>query len=183
MLKVEGYSRLKHTHKNGSYLESSAFKVAGKTWRLHCYLNGANKEDACFVSVGLDYCDAAATWSVVHAEYEFVLVPHHHGTDHPSHSKRSSAAFGKRQPAATWGFRQFISREALEGSMFLKDDCFAIQCKVTVFEERTAREEAVQAQDMERLGLLLCKCDDDMCKRHHARKTTLGLREALASQV
>ncbi|KAJ1287667.1 hypothetical protein BS78_02G028600 [Paspalum vaginatum] len=180
LLKVEGYSRLKHTHgKNGSYLESSAFKAAGKTWTIRCYLNGYRKEDAGFVSLFLNYCDGVAAGSVVHAEFEFALVQqqhHHHGTGHPPNSSARATAFGKGQ--SNWGFPQIISTEALEGSRFLEDDCFAVRCKVTVVEERTARKEAVRAQDMERLGLL-CKCDDDTCKRHHAR-TTLGLREVLA---
>ncbi|KAJ1287668.1 hypothetical protein BS78_02G028700 [Paspalum vaginatum] len=166
MLKVEGYSRLKHTHgKNGSYLE-----------RLRCYLNGDTTENAGFVSLFLDCCDGVAAGSVVHAELEFALVHHRHGTCHRSHSMKATAAFRKGQPA--WGFGRFIRRKALEGSRFLKDDCFAVRCKVTVVEERMAREEAVRAQDLERMGLV-CKCDDDTCKRHHAR-TTLGLREALA---
>ncbi|XP_066391861.1 uncharacterized protein [Miscanthus floridulus] len=113
LLKLEGYSLLKTTHaKSGSYIESSAFKVGGHTWRIRCYLNGNSKEYPGFVSL--------------------FLV------------------------------------EDLERSSFLQDDCFAVRCTVTVVQERTVKEKAVQAHDMARLGIL-CKCDDDVCKRHHAR--------------
>ena len=62
----------------------------------------------------------------------------------------------------------FISVEELEQSMFLRDDCLAVQCTVSVVRERTVKEKTVLAGDMARLGML-CKCDDDLCKRHHAR--------------
>ncbi|KAM3392463.1 hypothetical protein ACQJBY_013549 [Aegilops geniculata] len=170
-LRVQGYSRLKTMHGgNGTYVESSAFKAAGHTWRIYCYLDGKRPEDAGFVSLFL-MCDpadastgnalaadattgnapapdastdnapaAAAGESVVHAEYEFALV-HHRGTliKWPSRSVRGSAsAFCSSK---MWGFRRFISKEDLEGSRFLKDDCFAVRCKVTVLQELAIKEE------------------------------------------
>ena len=134
MLRVQGYSRLKTMHGgNGTYVESSAFKAAGHTWRICCYLDGKRPEDAGFVSLFLrrDPADAGAAESVVHAEYEFALV-HHQGTlvKWPSRCERLSAsAFCSSH---MWGIPQFISKEDLEGSRFLKDDCFAVRCKVTV---------------------------------------------------
>ncbi|KAF7006489.1 hypothetical protein CFC21_021527 [Triticum aestivum] len=161
-LRVQGYSRLKTMHGgNGTYVESSAFKAAGHTWRIYCYLDGKRPEDAGFVSLFLmcDPADAstgnalaadastgnapaadAAAESVLHAEYEFALV-HHRGTliKWPSRSVRGSAsAFCSSK---MWGFRRFISKEDLEGSRFLKDDCFVVRCKVTVLQELAIKEE------------------------------------------
>ncbi|KAM3392462.1 hypothetical protein ACQJBY_013548 [Aegilops geniculata] len=141
-LRVQGYSRLETMHGgNGSYVESSAFKAAGRTWRVRCYLDGARPEDAGFVSLFLRR-DAAKDddESIVHAEYEFALV-HHQGTlvKWPSHCERLSAsAFCSSH---MWGIPQFISKEDLEGSRFLKDDCFAVRCKVTVIKQWSAKEE------------------------------------------
>ncbi|XP_066395742.1 BTB/POZ and MATH domain-containing protein 3-like [Miscanthus floridulus] len=143
MLKLEGYSWLKAMHgENGSYIESSVFEVGGHTWTIRCYLNGNSKKDAGFVSLfRLHLCSD----SVVLAEYELALCG--------------------------WGCSRFISVKKLERSRFLEDDCFAVRCTVTVVQERTVKEKVVlQAHDMARLGLgMLCKCADDLCKRHHAR--------------
>ncbi|KAF6999176.1 hypothetical protein CFC21_015240 [Triticum aestivum] len=142
-LRIQGYSRLETMHGgNGSYVESNAFKAAGHTWRIRCYLDGERPEDAGFVSLFLrrDPADAGAAESVVHAECEFALV-HHQGTlvKWPSHYQRLSAsAFSSSH---MWGIPQFISKEDLEGSRFLKDDCFAVRCKVTAIKQRSAKEE------------------------------------------
>jgi hypothetical protein len=76
-------------------------------------------------------------------------------------------------------FPQFISVKALERSGFLKDDCLAVRCDITVVEKSAVMDELVKAADMERMGML-CKCKDDLCKRHHGRpaKTGKKLRKA-----
>ena len=68
MLKVEGYSRLKHTRgDNGSPLLSGEFRAGGHTWKIRCYLDGAHKEDAGFVSLYLSLADpgtrSSSSWS------------------------------------------------------------------------------------------------------------------------
>ncbi|XBI52248.1 hypothetical protein VPH35_034641 [Triticum aestivum] len=138
ILRVEGYSHLKTMH--GGYLESTAFMAAGHAWRVCCYLNGARPQDAGFVSVFLRRDDADADQRVVHAEYEFALV-HHQGTlvKWPSHCEHGTAsAFDKGN---SWGCPFFIATEELKRSRFLKDDCFALRCKVTVVQ---VQEWAVQ---------------------------------------
>ena len=58
MLKVEGYSRLKHTRgDNGSPLLSGEFRAGGHTWKIRYYLDGAQKEDAGFISLYLSLTD------------------------------------------------------------------------------------------------------------------------------
>ena len=136
MLKVEGYSRLKHTRgDNGSPLLSGEFRAGGHTWKIRCYLDGAHKEDAGFVSLYLSLADPG-TSTAVHAEVEFELVD-----QWPllplwcRHWKRLQVS--PFQPGKSWGFPRFIGAGALEGggSRFLKGDCFAVRCKVTVIEE------------------------------------------------
>ncbi|KAI4968408.1 hypothetical protein ZWY2020_058063 [Hordeum vulgare] len=105
--------------------------AAGHAWRVCCYLNGARPEDAGFVSVFLTRDDDDADESEVHAEYEFELV-HHQGTliNWPSHCQRGTvSAF---DDSNAWGCPSFIAAEDLKRSRFLKDDCFAVRCKVTV---------------------------------------------------
>ena len=137
MLKLEGYSRLKGTHReNGSYIESSVSKVGSHTWKIRCYLNGNSKEYPGFVYLFLYLCSDAAG-PAVHAVYEFALV-RHQGTppayDHQgkpsktSHGVRSIvSAFGGKDNSCGWGLSRFIRVEDLERSSFLQDDCFAVR--------------------------------------------------------
>jgi len=137
LLKLEGYSLLKTTHaKSGSYIESSAFKVGGHTWRIRCYLNGNSKEYPGFVYLFLYLCSDAAG-PAVHAVYEFALVRHqgtppaygHQGKpSKTSHGVRSIvSAFGGKDNSCGWGLSRFIRVEDLERSSFLQDDCFAVR--------------------------------------------------------
>ncbi|XP_039793107.1 uncharacterized protein LOC120659117 [Panicum virgatum] len=155
MLKVEGYSRLKLTRgDNGSPLLSGKIMAGGRTWMIRCYLDEAHKEDAGFVSLYLSLADPGSAAIPAEAEFELVdqwpLLP----------------LWCRHQK------RLFIGAGALEGggsSRFLKGDCFAIRCKVTFVEEWGAKEEEVQAEDMERMGVV-CLCKDGSCnKLHRAR--------------
>ena len=181
MLKVEGYSRLKHTRgDNGSPLLSGEFRAGGHTWKIRCYLDGAHKEDAGFVSLYLSLADPG-TSAAVHAEVEFELVD-----QWPllplwcRHRKRLQVS--PFQPGKSWGFPRFIGAGALEGggSRFLKGDCFAVRCKVTVVEEQGAMEEEVQAEDMERMGVV-CLCKDGSCSKLHRARPAQTFTEAFAS--
>jgi hypothetical protein len=158
------------------HIESSAFEVGGHTWRIVCYLNGNTKEDAGFVSLYLkNLCNDSV---VVLAEYELALVRHQGTPPATAYGHQQGTLIKKSEGLRTfggdncgWGHRKFISVKELERSRFLKDDCFAVRCTVTVVEERTTVEEkvVVPAHDMARLGLgMLCECDDDLCKRDHA---------------
>ena len=95
---------------------------------------------------------------------------HHHGTlvrRPPSYSVSAIPPFSP-ETETPWGCQRFISVEGLERSKFLRDDCFAVRCKVTIIEDQPCvKEGIVHAQDVQRLGLL-CRCNDATCKRHHA---------------
>ncbi|CAN6202971.1 unnamed protein product [Urochloa humidicola] len=166
LLKIEGYSRLKHTHGDtGSYLESGEFTAGGHTWRVLCFLNGDRVEDAGFVSVYLKRGGAGA--GVVHAEFEFELVRNRGAAaEWPSRTIRSPAVPFKA--GFEWGCPKFIAAEDLERLMFLRDDGFAVRCTVTVVEERVAAEGDVTAEDMEMVGVV-CPCKDEACEFKHER--------------
>ena len=157
MLKVEGYSRLKHTRgDNGSPVLSGEFRAGGHTWKIRCYLDGVHKGDAGFVSLYLSLADPG-TSAAVHAEVEFELVD-----QWPllplwcRHRKRLQVS--PFQPGKSWGFPRFIGAGALEGggSRFLKGDYFAVRCKITVVEEQGAMEEEVQRRTWR--GWVWCAC-------------------------
>ncbi|PVH63409.1 hypothetical protein PAHAL_2G021400 [Panicum hallii] len=176
MLKVEGYSRLKRMHgDNGRSLQSDEFRAGGHTWKILCYLDGAPKKDAGFISLYL----ATAGSVDVHAEVEFELVDHR-GTPlawwwRPYRMRMPANPF---RAGKSWGIAKFISAEALERSRFLRGDCFAVRCKVTVVEERgAAAAEEVQAEDMERMGMV-CLCKDGSCNKLHRARPAETFTEA-----
>ncbi|KAI4968407.1 hypothetical protein ZWY2020_058062 [Hordeum vulgare] len=106
---------------NGGYLESSVFEAGGHTWRIRCYLNGSCNENAGFISVFLRRvtadaaADAVDKWSVVQ----------------PSWSSPCASAFPEN---VSMGYPRFVGVEDLKRSRFLKDDCFAVRCKVTILQ-------------------------------------------------
>ncbi|CAN6213051.1 unnamed protein product [Urochloa humidicola] len=171
LFKVEGYSRLKRTHgDNGSCLESGAFTAGGgHAWRILCYLNGDRAEDAGFISLNLERAGGAGT---VHAEFELELVGHagKAAALWPSRRcvKRAPAVAFKECQKEGWGYQKFIAVKDLERSRFLRDDCFAVRCKVTVVEERAAVKEDVTVEDMDRVGMV-CPCKDESCQFKHER--------------
>ncbi|XP_039834224.1 uncharacterized protein LOC120694952 [Panicum virgatum] len=161
LLKVEGYSRLKRTRGgNGSHLQSGEFRDAG------------------FVSLYLSLANPGS--AAVHAEVEFELVDQWPGTPLARwcrHRKRSPAY--PFQAGQSWGFPKFIGAAALEGgggSRFLRGDCFAVRCKVTVVEERGA----AAAEDMERMGVV-CLCKDASCNKLHRARPPETFKQAFAS--
>ncbi|KAL6656582.1 hypothetical protein ACP70R_004362 [Stipagrostis hirtigluma subsp. patula] len=167
MLKVEGYARLKKMRRTGERLESCAFEAAGHTWRVLLYPNGGSEDDEDYISLYLVLDDAAA--ADVHAEIGFSLVRHRGALAALALPHRRSRTVVFNKWAKAHGFRQFISREHLElFSGYLRDDCFAVRCDVTVIERSATRAETVDADDLERLGEV-CRCKDELCKRHHAR--------------
>ena len=179
LLKVEGYSRLKRTRGgNGSHLQSGEFRAGGHAWRILCYLDGARKEDAGFVSLYLSLANPGS--AAVHAKVEFELVDQWPGTPLARwcrHRKRSPAY--PFQAGQSWGFPKFIGATALEGgggSRFLRGDCFAVRCKVTVVKERGA----AAAEDMERMGVV-CLCKDASCNKLHRARPPETFKEAFAS--
>ncbi|CAN6170838.1 unnamed protein product [Urochloa humidicola] len=168
LFKVEGYSRLKHTRGDtSSYLKSGEFTVGGHAWRVHYYLNGNREECAGHVSLYLNRASGSAA-GVVHAEFEFELLPHGAAEWPSSRTARRSPVVPFKAAGIQWGYAKFITVKDLERSRFLRDDCFAVRCTVTVVEEREAVEEDVTGEDMDRVGVV-CACKDVACRFKHER--------------
>ncbi|RCV13171.1 hypothetical protein SETIT_2G326200v2 [Setaria italica] len=182
MLKIEGYKRLEDMHCTGKFLESSRFQVAGHAWKIHFYPNGDFRENAGFVSLYLNLDDDAAVPAKdVRAEVTFSLVrrPGAPASLLPPHSESFTITYNRAKAVTRRGVAKFIAKQKLDWfSGYLRDDCVAVRCDITVVEKSAAKEgEAVQERDVEVLGLA-CHCKDELCKRHHARVVGLGLRQA-----
>lgn len=178
MFKIEGYKRIKTMYGNGRSIDSCGFEAAGHTWRIQFFPDGNRPENAGFVSVVLkleDDAAAAGNDNDVVVEYRFSLVSHSNWACRPC-SKAYTATFSKNRKVL--GCSQFIKREDLEKSQFLRDDCLAVRCDIAVLNNPIdVKEQPAQAWDLERLGVV-CDCKDETCKSHHHRGS-MSFREAL----
>uniref|UniRef100_K3ZCI1 MATH domain-containing protein n=1 Tax=Setaria italica TaxID=4555 RepID=K3ZCI1_SETIT len=162
VVKVSGYSQTKLLPGNGEYIKSAEFKEAGHRWCIRCYPDGDRDETAGHVSL---FLELAGRSTEVHAEYQFSLVPHGQLTTAP-HGGRTGTdrrTFGSRYTDNRFGFSEFVAREDLERSEYLKDDCFYIRCDIIAM-----NKPVVKLHDPETLDLL-CYCTDDLCENIHAR--------------
>ncbi|OEL36611.1 hypothetical protein BAE44_0002370 [Dichanthelium oligosanthes] len=184
MFKIEGYKRIRTMYGNGRSVDSCAFEAAGRTWRIQLFPDGNSPENAGFVSLVLKLEDNGAAIAAANGnddvlvEFRFSLVCHR--DKKPScrqpHSRNYTVTFNKARKAS--GCCQFIKREDLERSEFLRDDCLAVRCDMAVLNNPVdVKEQTAQAHDLERLGVV-CDCKDDACKNYHLRGA-LSFREAI----
>ncbi|KAF8660324.1 hypothetical protein HU200_057901 [Digitaria exilis] len=159
VVKFSGYSLLPG---NGKHVKSVEFKEAGHAWRIWCSPDGDSEETAGHVSLYLELAGVEAT--DVHAEFEFSLVPHGHL------APRGDATCGARATYDTedkcFGIEDFMEREELEESEYLKDDCFYIRCDIAAMNKPVAK----LLHGAEALGLLCCCDDHELCKNIHGRR-------------
>ncbi|CAL5070671.1 unnamed protein product [Urochloa decumbens] len=161
VVKLSGYSQTNLIPGNGNHMNSALFWEAGHMWRIRCYPDGDREETAGHVSL---YLELAGEYSTnVHAEFQFSLVPHGHLTAAPrgGGTRRGRWTFGNKYVGNSCGFKDFMAREKLEKSEYLKDDCFCVRCDVTAMNKPVAK-----LRDPEKLELL-CHCNDELCKSIH----------------
>ncbi|CAL5029389.1 unnamed protein product [Urochloa decumbens] len=181
VLKVSGYSQTKLLTGNGNHIRSPEFREAGHWWRIQCYPDGNREETAGHVSLFLEL--AAGEYKNVHARFQFSLVPQGQLASAPRGGRSRTAGgrrtFGSKPPAHKgYGFKDFVAREKLEKSEYLKDDCFYVRCDITAMNKPVAK-----LRDPEKLELL-CHCNDELCKNIHAPgkpRRCLGLKKTLLS--
>jgi len=183
LFKIEGFKRIKTMYGNGRSIDSCGFEAAGRTWRIQFFPDGNRAENAGFVSLvlKLDDHDAATAGGGgnddVLVEFRFSLVCHSDKPASRAYTKIYTTTFNKKARKAL-GCCQFIRRDELEMSEYLRDDGLAVRCDVAVLNNPVdVKERAAQAHDLERLGVV-CDCKDDACKSHHLR-TAISFREAL----
>ncbi|CAN6293489.1 unnamed protein product [Urochloa humidicola] len=128
LLHVEGYSRTKEDFPNGKCVKSCPFRVAGCSWRIWYYPNGDRSQDADYIAVFLSLVESAT--GPVKARAKFSLIDQE-GEPVPPHTVSTKLCEFSIQDTA-WGSYRFISKEFLEASEHLKDECFKIMCDVII---------------------------------------------------
>ncbi|XP_072980694.1 BTB/POZ and MATH domain-containing protein 1-like [Typha angustifolia] len=116
----------------GKRICSSTFNVGGHDWFIGVYLDGYDKDDADFVSVHL----------MVRGEPKDTRMKFTLSLLDPSGVPVFSQHYSRTCKAREygWGSSRFIERNKLETPTYLKDDCIAIMCKLSVIQKQLVRE-------------------------------------------
>ncbi|TVU31444.1 hypothetical protein EJB05_23128, partial [Eragrostis curvula] len=129
VLKVEGYSKTKGALGVGRAIRSSTFNIGGHSWFIRYYPDGGNDND--WISVFLHINNPAAD-RTVRARYKFSLLDHS-GERESDYTKTNIYSFSRM--CRSRGFYDFIEKDELESSAYLKNDSFQIRCDITVIDE------------------------------------------------
>ncbi|TVU25464.1 hypothetical protein EJB05_27961, partial [Eragrostis curvula] len=103
VLQIQGYSTTKGTVQNGKHIESRPFRVAGCTWAIRYYPNGANPECADYAAFFLVFKDRDGAT----ARFSFSFIDQVH-LQKPSYVRDASAC--KFVPNGAWGRYRFVKR-------------------------------------------------------------------------
>ncbi|XBI07574.1 hypothetical protein VPH35_135460 [Triticum aestivum] len=133
-LKIAGYSRTKALLETGKWATSTPFRVGGHVWTVRYCPN----DDADFVSIYL-VLDSEGANKDVKVRCKFSVLDKA-GVPVPSLSRAYKSVQTFTPKDSTWGYSKFISKEDLEGSPHLIDDCFTIRCNVTILKEIRCEE-------------------------------------------
>jgi speckle-type POZ protein len=136
LLKITDYSLTKLAT-NGEQINSSTFRVGGRTWRVRYYPNGCQSKNTDYISLFLTLDDTAANTKAVKAQVHFSLLDRR-GKPVPFYT--GIAAPESLHLANSWGCDKFIKRRVLEKSEYLSNDCFIVKVDVVVVRGFHAQE-------------------------------------------
>ncbi|XP_040379138.1 BTB/POZ and MATH domain-containing protein 2-like [Oryza brachyantha] len=142
LLKIDGYSRIKDTIANGSFIQSCSFTVAGYRWCIRYYPNGSHSYWPEYISLYLYL--ASYVNQGVRAQFSFSLLDYDGGE--PVTAYRNGG-FTFTNHSDVEGARLFFNKGVLERSgNLLRDDCFTIRCDLTVVKPPEAKDIDVAAR-------------------------------------
>lgn len=124
----------------GQYFESAAFAAGGHDWAVRYYPDGETDDTADYVSF---FVRLASQPAGVTAKFNLALAAAQaHDTDGSGGPAPPPITISARErpclfttAARTWGYKHFVIRTDLEASQYLKDDCLAVDCTVTVLKK------------------------------------------------
>ncbi|KAK1642580.1 hypothetical protein QYE76_060385 [Lolium multiflorum] len=134
LLVVEGYSRTKRTP-NGVPIECRPFMLGGHRWVLDIYPNGKGPESAGSISIFLVLLDEKQVARPVKVCFDFSFVDEVE-VQAPA-CVRATEACDFSTDTNCFGHSHLITREDLEMSGHLKDDCFTIRCDIIIADPLT----------------------------------------------
>uniref|UniRef100_A0A0D9XK02 BTB domain-containing protein n=1 Tax=Leersia perrieri TaxID=77586 RepID=A0A0D9XK02_9ORYZ len=131
VLKIDGYSSNFLKVKPNDLLDTFTFSAGGRTWYMKYCPNGKSEESKDFIGIYLVLDDNIV--EPVMAQVSFSLLDQH-GKPVPSYTCTIQLfRFSTQEASANaLGFKIFITKEDLERSGHLKDDCFSIGVQLVI---------------------------------------------------
>lgn len=132
VLKIECYSATKDLSA-GKSIRSSTFKAAGHSWHVDYFPNGdGEKGSTGWVSLFLYLVPVFGKHcNDVRAGFKFRFLDLD-GTPVVDYTVNSPVRTFSAYDGQGWGNNKLISSKVLDGSSYLKDDCFSIRIDITV---------------------------------------------------
>ncbi|KAF7031840.1 hypothetical protein CFC21_043102 [Triticum aestivum] len=128
LLVVNRYSHIKAITPNRRNILSLPFMIGGHRWRISYYLNGDRSK--CADSVSLYFLLDENAVERLKVQFGFSFIDELEKQDSTYIRAKKADNFSSCHPS--WGYRNFMKRDALEKSKHLKDDCFTIRCDVAI---------------------------------------------------
>ncbi|CAN6362913.1 unnamed protein product [Urochloa humidicola] len=142
---ITSYSATKKVG-NGCGIKSPRLVAGGKPWRIVYYPNGmcAGTTESISLYLRLDACAAAGDGDDedVEVKYKFIL-PGQPDAGVRFMSGEVVATFSSRLRRNVHGFERFVTRDDLEKSGCVRNDCFNIRCDVTVLSTTCRRTPSI----------------------------------------
>ncbi|CAL5029579.1 unnamed protein product [Urochloa decumbens] len=145
-LKINGYSR--SLNSRSPFFESSPFRAGGRTWRIS-YRPKGSSGDSDFISMYLALDDIVD--EAVMACFTLSLLDQ---SKNPVSYHCHTTMVNNFSEVRVFGFEEFIKREILERSEYLKDDSFTIRVQIHVVKE-TPSVQVPPSDIQQHLGSLL----------------------------
>ncbi|VAI79461.1 unnamed protein product [Triticum turgidum subsp. durum] len=125
-LKIDGHSAIKGIG-HGNYITSEQFVIGGRRWRLQYYPDGYSGYHE-WIAIYL--CLDPADLNAISVQAQISLLDQD-GNPVPAYTKAGNSWTFSRQ-SGLCGFYQFIRKNELEQSAYLKDDTFTFRCAITM---------------------------------------------------
>ncbi|GJN22715.1 hypothetical protein PR202_gb10310 [Eleusine coracana subsp. coracana] len=183
VVKIDGYSRSLNSHGGRPAFGSSPFRAGGHTWHVSYRPMGSSHhpENTRFVSFFLVLDDVPADGEAVMAQVSFSLLRQ---DGSPAETRTSDVNNFSVSRDRAFGYEEFITRQELERSEFLKDDCFSVRVHVhAVKQQPKPYVITVPPPDLHRhLGDLLSSKEDADVEFEVAGETFAAHRVVLAAR-
>ncbi|XP_044327794.1 BTB/POZ and MATH domain-containing protein 2 [Triticum aestivum] len=132
VFRIDTYAQARRTMPKGWKMSSSTFSVGGHDWRVECYPNGDWQEHDGSISLYLNHASHSKTGDAI-AEFRFCIL-NQVDWEEPSWTRFSGVRLFSDTTDRSWGWADFVKHENLEEEkdLYVKDDCLAVLCDVTV---------------------------------------------------
>ncbi|CAN6288155.1 unnamed protein product [Urochloa humidicola] len=142
LLHIDGYTRTKEELPTGECIKSLPFRVGDCSWHIKYYPNGRSSEYAEFISITLVLDDCVSAPVKARAKFSLLDPAGKPAVNGPT---TTTDLHEYSMPGRGVSYRDFISREWLEKSDYLLDDCIKINCDIIICSKLRKEDRIVPA--------------------------------------